>query len=147
VKGKAEYFGDGTNAGNDTMGDGFLTASGVVVLADVKEVLDNLAFRDRIELIGPNKVVLHRIAWTKQTGLFKTGDVAESFGMDRLRREEEKPLGWISMIPRPFLSGEQRRVTTLSRQKWREIRSGCHCQWAAKQARHSERRDSRERAL
>ena len=46
-----------------------------------------------------------------------------------------------------FLSGEHREATKLSRQKWREIRSGCHCQWAAKRARHSERRDSRERAL
>jgi hypothetical protein len=51
----------------------------------VKEVFDNLAFRGRIELIGLNKVVLHRIPWTRQRGLFKTGDVAESFGMDTLR--------------------------------------------------------------
>lgn len=64
-----------------------------MVLADVKEVFDNLAFRGRIELIGLNKVVLHRIPWTRQVGLFKTGDVAESFGMHSLRREEEKPLG------------------------------------------------------
>jgi len=27
-----------------------------------------------------------------------------------------------------FLSGEHREATTLSRQKWREIRSGCHRQ-------------------
>jgi hypothetical protein len=85
----------------------------------MKEVFDKPGFHGRIELVGLNKVILHRIAWTKQAGLFKTGDVAESFGMDRLKREEEKPLGWISMITRPFLSGEQRWVTTLSRQKWR----------------------------
>jgi len=27
-----------------------------------------------------------------------------------------------------FFSGEHREATTLSRQKWREIRSGCHRQ-------------------
>jgi hypothetical protein len=43
----------------------FLTPTGVVVLAGVKEVFDNVAFRGRIELIGLNKVVLHRIPWTK----------------------------------------------------------------------------------
>jgi hypothetical protein len=57
----------------------------------VKEVLDNLAFRDRIKLIGL-KVVLHRIPWTRQAGLFKTGDVAESFGMDTLREEGGKAI-------------------------------------------------------
>jgi hypothetical protein len=46
-----------------------------------------------------------------------------------------------------FLPGEPREATTLSRQKWREIRSGYHRQQAAKRARHSERRDSREQAL
>ena len=51
----------------------------------MKEVFDNLAFRGRIELIGLNKVVLYRIPWTRQRGLFKTGDVAESFGTDTLR--------------------------------------------------------------
>jgi hypothetical protein len=57
-----------------------------LVLAGVKEVFDNLAFRHRIELTGLNKVALHRIRWTRQTGLFKTGDVAESFGVDTLRK-------------------------------------------------------------
>jgi len=57
-----------------------------LVLAGVKEVFDNLAFRGRTELIGLNKVVLHRIPWTRQAGLFKTGDVAESFGIDTLRK-------------------------------------------------------------
>jgi hypothetical protein len=114
----------------------------------MKKVFDKPGFHGRIELVGLNKVVLHRIAWTKQAGLFKTKDVAESFGMDRLTREEEKPLGWISMIPRPFLSGEQRRVTTLSpRSGGRKIRSGCQRQREAKQAQYPEHRHSRERAL
>jgi hypothetical protein len=87
VKGvRPSIFGDGIDAGDDTMGGGFLTASAVIVLADVKEVLDNLAFRDRIELIGLNKLVLHRVPRTRQAGLLKTGDVAESFGMYTLRK-------------------------------------------------------------
>jgi hypothetical protein len=57
-----------------------------LVLAGVKEVFDNLAFRRRIELTGLNKVALHCIPWTRQADLFKAGDVAESFGMDTLRK-------------------------------------------------------------
>jgi hypothetical protein len=89
----AKYFGDSTNAANDTIGGRFLTASGAADLACMKEALNNPSFHGRIKLVGLNKVVLHRIAWTRQRGLFKTGDVVESFGMDRLRREKEKPLG------------------------------------------------------
>ena len=63
-----------------------------MVLASVKEVFNNLAFRGRIEPIGLNKVVLHRIPRTRQTGLFKTGDVAESFGMYTLTEEGGKAI-------------------------------------------------------
>jgi len=63
-----------------------------LVLASVKEVFNNLAFRGRIELMGLHKVVLHRIPRRRQPGLFKTGDVAESFGMDTLREEGGKAI-------------------------------------------------------
>jgi hypothetical protein len=59
----------------------------------MKKVFDMPSFHSRIKLVGLNKVLLHLIAWTKQAGLFKTRNVAESFSMDRLRREEKKPLG------------------------------------------------------
>jgi hypothetical protein len=94
----AEHFGDGTNAANDTIGGGFLPASGAVDLASMKEVFDKPGFHDRVELVGLNKVVLHRIPWTRQRGLFKTEDVAESFGMDPLRKAEGKAISNKSLM-------------------------------------------------
>jgi hypothetical protein len=84
--GKAEHFGGGINAGDDALGGGLLIAGGAVNLAGVKEVFDEFGFQGRVELVGLDKVVLNRIARAKHAGLFETGDVAERFGLDRLRQ-------------------------------------------------------------